>query len=188
MDLTRYHPPILQRADIDPQVLATKWNRGDVVQRLRYRLYPSIDIDPLASYAGHNPEPRLETVNRLYRLGFRNNPTAYVEVAGPRGPDDGSYARQNITEHAIIPQIQGPLGLLPFGRVKRQIHIVTYDTATGVDLFAHEERSAWLQPLRHGLLNDANYRIGVRDLRDTWADTFHTPLGDREHVQWPVSS
>ena len=182
MVVKMFGPPATHRRDVAPRLLIIKWERGDLVQRFRYKVYPTIDVDPLRSYAGTNPGTHEETVKRLYQLGFRNNPTAYVEILGPLGPDDGSYARQTITEQAITPRFQGPLGLLPFHRVKRQLHVVLNDAPTGIDLYAHEERSAWLQPLRHGLLNDANYRIGVRDFRNTWLDTFHTPLGGGPRV------
>lgn len=179
--------PVLDRDDISEIALQTSLERGSRLQKLRLRYYPSIDIDYGRMYAGTVDGDLDKAIDKVNRLGYRNNPTAYVEVTEEYGPDDGSYARQIVTETGV--RFNRPhISTYPtiFRRQKRQIHITLYETENGTDILAHEERSAWLQPMRHVGMNDSDIRIGVREFREDWYDQFGEELGGKTDVSWEV--
>lgn len=179
---------VAQRGDISPLVVNQKVERGDALQTARLRFYPSIDVDREKLFAGFMEGDLDDATDRLMGLGFRNNPTAYVEVTEENGPDDGSFARVFVTETGArldIPQLVARPTF--FRRMKRQIHITVYDVGGRVEFLAHEEQSAWLQPMRHVLVNDAEASVGVRDFRDVWFDEFGEELSGKDEVMWPTT-
>lgn len=178
----------VERADVPDVLVQTKIKRGDRLQQARLRFYPSIDVDREKLFAGRMDGDISDAEDRLVAMGYRNNPTAYVEVTDKNGPDDGSYSRNFITETGgrfDIPRVNQQPSL--FRRVKRQIHVTLYDVPDGVEFLAHEEQSAWLQPARHVVANDAEAEVGVRDFRDNWWDEFGEELGGRDDVQWDTA-
>lgn len=179
-------PPI-QRGDISSVQVEQKIQRGTRLQEARLKYYPSIDVSHSELFAGEYEGTVSEAKNTLMDLGFRNNPTAYVEVSDELGPDEGSFCRNMISETGAgnrLPAVFGQPSL--FRRIKRQIHVCVFDADDTVHFLAHEERSAWLQPMRHVFVNDAEGRIGTRDFRDLWYDTFGEELGGKEKVEWPT--
>lgn len=177
------------RDDISDVLVNTKIKRGDRLQEARLKFAPSIDVDGDKVFAGRIEGSIDDAAERLRDLGFRANPTAYVEVTEENGPDDGSFSKLLVTETT------GPINrprLLPnpgiYRRVKDQIHIVLWDTNEGVEFGAHREQHAWLQPTRHLVANDASYRIGVRDFRDIWLDEFEEELGGKDDVVWDTTN
>jgi hypothetical protein len=181
-------PSALNRDDIPDVQVTSKIKRGDLLQELRLKYYPSIDVDLRNLYAGEMPGASLsDAENRLVDLGYRNNPTAYVEVTDEHGPDDGSYSRQKITEDGgrlDIPQVTNQPAY--WKRLKLQNHITLYELSGGVIFLAHEEVSAWLQPARHVVDNEASARIGVREFRQAWFDEFNEELRGKKNVKWEV--
>ena len=181
--------PAAKREDISDLQIDLKIERGTRLQEARLKRYPSIDVDYDTMYAGQMKGGLSDAKDRLVEMGFRNNPTAYVEVTEEYGPDEGSYSLQYITEGSkrfTIPRISSQPAL--FHREKRQIHVTLYEVdESEVHFLAHEERSAWLQPMRHVAVNDSSARIGVRDFRDKWYDEFGEPLGGEAKVQWETS-
>lgn len=180
--------PARDRDDISPLLVDRKINRGDTLQELRLKHYPSIDVDRRKLFAGFINENVEGAEQLLVELGFRNNPTAYVEVTEENGPDDGSYSRQFVTETGArfdIPKI------LPnpsfYKRMKRQLHVVLFDVGDRTEFLVHDERSAWLQPARHVIVNDAEARVGVRDFRDLWFDQFGRELRGKGQVVWDTT-
>lgn len=181
------HKPAVDR-DIPQVQLDAKLQRGDLSQKARLRFYPSIDVDYDRLFAGKVDAGLEEATDALRALGFRNNPTAYVEVTDQYGPDDGSYSRQFITETGRRfdrPVLLNRPTLLH--RLKRQIHITVYLINGETHFLAHEEKSAWLQPARHVAVNDVSARIGVRDFRDVWFDEFGEELGGKNQVRWDTT-
>lgn len=179
---------VTARDDIPNILVSKKIERGDRLQKARLRYYPSINVDHDVLFAGRTNVGLDETEDMLLEMGFRNNPTAYVEVSDRRGPDDGSYALQHITETGgrfDIPRVSQQPSY--WKRAKRQIHVALFETPEGTEILAHEEISAWLQPARHVVDGDATARIGVRDLRDLWYDEFGEELGGREDVIWDTT-
>lgn len=168
--------PPLKRSDVRTTLVQEKMQRGDRVQKLRLRFYPSIDMDFDRVYAGSIEGDLDDAKQLLMEAGFRNGPLAYVEVTEEFGPDDGSYWLHIITETGKIPRIDNRLGL--FRRIKDQIHVVTWlDEDRGmVHLGAHREQSAPLQPARHAVVNMADARRGIRDFRNKWSDEFGEEL------------
>lgn len=184
----KLNEPVIQRNDLEQELIQNKIERGDRLQKLRLRFNPSVDINLEKNFAGKVDDDLDEIINTLVEMGFRNNPTSYVEVSEEHGPDDGSYSRQIITETAgrfNIPQ----LVLRPaiYRRKKRQVHVVLYETDNGIIIAAHEEQSAWLQPARHVIINDASARIGVRKFRNQWFDEFKSELPGKDEVIWEVA-
>lgn len=178
----------LDREDVSDVLVNTKIKRGDTTQGLRLRYAPSIDVDLDKVFAGSVDAEMDEVREALRMLGFRNNPTAYVEITEEHGPDDGSFSKLLVTESGgrfNIPHLSPQPGF--FRRVKDQIHIVVWDTDDGVEFGAHREQHAWLQPTRHLVDNDADMRIGVRDFRDMWFDEFQQELGGKERVTWDTT-
>lgn len=176
------------RSDVAQPSVQAKMDRGDRLQELRLRYYPSIDVDRDKLYAGYITGDLQDAKDMLHEMGFRNNPTAYVEVTDEYGPDDGSYSLQYITEDATrldFPRITQQPTLLK--RVKRQIHVTVYELDDRVEFLVHEEMSAWLQPARHVVKGDSTARIGVRDFRDEWYDEFEEELPGRENVMWETA-
>lgn len=176
-------PTASGRSNVPQEVLDRKYERGDVVQQARLKFYPSIDIsDKFASfYAGSFNGTREELEDRLFKIGYRNNPTAYVEVSERFGPDDGSFARNRITESQEFPYlgVGRPFGIVTWwNRVKEQVH-VTYFIDEEMDLIhlaAHIEASAWLQPARHLTVSEGDGHIGVREFRQDWKDEYDEEL------------
>lgn len=191
---SRFHsevnPPVLKRDDIVDAKIKRSVDRGGRLQKLRLRFYPSIDVDRDKLFAGRIDMASVEDVEEmLVKLGFRNNPTAYVEVTDEHGPDDGSYSRTFITETAGRFDVPKPVQVPSiYKRKKEQLHVVLYELEDGVEILAHEERSAWLQPARHVVKNDASARIGVRDFRDIWFDNFGEELPGKEEVKWETTN
>lgn len=162
--------PVLKRPDVRTSMVQEKINRGDVVQKIRLRRYPSINVDLDRVYAG-SIEGDLDDARELVmEAGFRNGPLAYVEVTDEFGPDDGSYWLHIITETGKFPVIQNRFGA--FRRIKDQIHVVNWlDEDRGMVHFgAHREQSAPLQPARHAVINDASAQQGIRDFRNKIGD------------------
>lgn len=177
-----------RREDLPDVQVANKIKRGDTLQKLRLRYYPSIDVNKQKLYAGEIKGNLEEAENKLMELGFRNNPTAYVEVTEEHGPDDGSYSLQQISEtggRLDIPRITKQPSF--WKRTKLQFHVVLYELQERVIFLTHKELSAWLQPARHVWGTDASARIGVRDFRDMWYDNFETELDGKEKVNWETS-
>lgn len=166
--------PVLKRPDIRTSMVQEKMNRGDKIQSLRLRFYPSIDVEFDKLYAGSIEGDIDDARQLLMEAGFRNGPTAYVEVTDEFGPDDGSYWLHIITETGKFPRVENRLGI--FRRIKDQVHVVTWVDEEMVHFGAHREQSALLQPARHAVINDADARRGVRDFRNKWHDEFGTEL------------
>lgn len=161
--------------DIDEDLLQTKLNRGSFQQRIRLEYYPSIEVDTSTLYAGTFYGSKEELVGKLFQMGYRNNPTAYVEVTDRFGPDDGSFAKHKVEEDVGFPHanIDRPLGILPvWNRVKSQTHATVYVDGDKVHILAHQEVSAPLQPVRHLSVSDSNARIGIREFKEDWFDEF----------------
>lgn len=166
--------PAVQR-DIDEQVLEQKLQRGDLTQRIRLRRYPSIEVDFDTLYAGTYRGSLDELEQKLFEIGYRNNPTAYVEVTDRLGPDDGSYARQIIKEDSEFPHlpVDRPLNMVPlYNRLKLQNHVTTFVDEDRVHILAHQETSAWIQPGRHLSVSEGDAKIGIREFRQAWDDEF----------------
>lgn len=181
--------PPLDRDDLPDLVVNQKVERGNIMQRARLKRYPSIDVDLDRLYAGEVEADLEEAVDMLNRMGFRNNPTAYVEVTEEHGPDDGSYSRTFVSETGTrfdMPKLVEFPSV--YKRIKRQIHITVYKVKDKVIFLAHEEKSAWLQPARHVFVNDASARVGVRDFRDLWYDEFNRELPGKDRVKWETTN
>lgn len=180
--------PAIDRDDISSLIVNNKIDRGDQLQELRLRYYPSINVDRAKLFAGMIPGDLQDAEDALLEMGFRNNPTAYVEVTEQHGPDDGSYARVEVTETGArfnIPQFAIHPSL--YKRMKRQLHATIYEVDNGVIFLLHDERAAWLQPMRHVFINDVSARVGVRDFRDLWYDTFQQELSGKNQVAWDTT-
>lgn len=180
--------PVVRRNDVPQLVVTDKSSRADLGQRLRLQYYPSIDIPKDSLYAGFI-EGELDDAQEFLRdLGFRSNPTAYVEVTEEDGPDDGSYARNVVSEtgrRVDVPTLGGYPGILT--RTKEQNHVVMFVQDEIVEFLAHKEPSAWLQPARHLALKKGEARRGVRDFRDLVYDETGSELPGKQKVQWEVS-
>jgi hypothetical protein len=179
--------PVVKRSDIASATKELKLDRGDRMQRARLNYYPSINVDNDQLFAGYIIGDLDDAEDALQRMGYRNNPTAYVEVTETDGPDDGSYARQRITETGGGDRIH--LTNFPsfYKRKKEQIHVVVFKKSDRVEFLAHEERSAWLQPMLHVTVNNAKARVGVRDFRNDWYDEFGRELEGKEETNWNTS-
>jgi hypothetical protein len=178
------HPPAIQRDSISQSTLDRKIERGDISQKLRLRYYPSIEIKFDNMYAGSFKGSLDELEEKLFAAGYRNNPTAYVEISDEYGPDDGSYARQRITESQEFPYLgRGrPFGVVTWwNRVKEQVHVTAFveEDSDWIHLLAHMESSAWLQPVRHVTVSEGNAEIGVREFREAWRDEHGEALVQR---------
>lgn len=176
-----------ERDDIPDVLVANKIKRGGVLQKARLKYYPSIDVDKNMLYTGEIEGTLDDAIEILNAMGYRNNPTAYVEVTDEHGPDDGSYSRQMVTEDDArfdIPQVV-PAPLI-YKRLKRQNHITLYDVDDRVIFLAHEEISAWLQPARHVVVGDATARIGVRNFRNRFYDEFGEEFPGKRNVFWDL--
>lgn len=180
--------PVMARDGIPEILKQKKLERGDALQRARLRYYPSIDVSKTMLYAGEIEGSVEDAEDMLLDLGFRNNPTAYVEITEEHGPDDGSYSLQLISETGgryDIPRITNQPSY--WKRTKRQIHVTVYQVNNRVIMLSHEEVSAWLQPARHVVAGDATARIGVRDFRDIWFDQFGEELPGKDKVFWDTT-
>ena len=162
--------PALDRPDVRTSLVQDKIDRGDRLQKLRLRYYPSIDIDFSKVYAGSIQGTPEDAEELLMEIGFRNGPLAYVEITEEFGPDDGSYWLHIITETGKFPGIENRLGL--FRRIKDQVHVVVWEDNSRdmTHLGAHREQSAILQPARHATINNADAERGVRDLNNKLED------------------
>jgi len=170
--------PAIER-DIEPALLEQKLQRGDLLQKIRLRRYPSIEVDFNELYAGTYRGSLDELEQKLFQIGYRNNPSSYVEVTDKLGPDDSSYLRLIIKEDTEFPHlnIDRPLGMIPlYNRVKLQNHITTFVDGDVVHILAHQEASAWLQPLRHLTVSEGKAEIGIREFRQAWKDQFGEEL------------
>ena len=177
--------PVLQRNDIPDVQVSNKVKRGSRLQKLRLYFYPSIDVDKSKLYAGEMSGSLDDAKEKLFDMGFRNNPTAYVEVTDEHGPDDGSYSLHQISEDGTrkdIPRITSQPTI--WKRTKLQFHVAVYELLDRVIFLCHKEISAWLQPARHVWKNDVSARIGVRDFRDRWFDEFEQELDGKQKVKW----
>lgn len=177
--------PAVERDDIPDLLTNQSVQRGDRLQAARLKRYPSIDVDHTKVFAGRMDGSLSDAEDRLRALGFRTNPTAYVEVSDKNGPDDGSYSKVLVTETSArvdVPMVTVRPSL--FRRIKDQIHIVVWETEDGIAFGAHREQHAWLQPARHVVVNDSNYEIAVRDFRDMWFDEFGEELGGGDEINW----
>lgn len=180
--------PVIDRDDVATATVDQSITRGDRSQELRLKHYPSINVDRDRLFAGSMEGDVDDARERLLQMGYRNNPTAYVEVTDENGPDDGSFARQYITET----QASGDRERLtnfpaPFKRVKRQIHVVVFELEDEVEFLAHDETSAWLQPMLHVSVNDVKARRGVQEFRLDWFDEFGEELGGESEVKWEIA-
>lgn len=181
--------PVLKRDDLTQASVVEKIERGSRAQKLRYRVSPSINVDRDSLYAGYIEGDLEEARDRLQEMAYRNNPTAYVEVTDENGPDDGSYARQYVTEkRANIDRPHFSSHPTLFKRYKRQIHVCIWKVGDRVEFLAHEERSAWLQPMLHVQIPDVNASRGVRDFRNDWYDVFGRELNGKEDVRWDTTN
>jgi len=176
-------PPVVQRDEVSQQQINDTIERGDITQELRLRFYPSIDLSMEISnmYAGSIQTTLDELEELLYEMGYRNNPTAYVEYTDQLGPDDGSYAKHTIVEGQEFPYlgIGRPFGIVTWwNRLKQQVHVTTFldDEEDMIHLFAHKEASAWLQPARHLTVSTGDGDEGVREFRRDWKDTYESEL------------
>jgi len=170
--------PAINR-DIDEAVLQEKLKRGDLAQEARLKYYPSIEVDFDNLYAGTFRGSRRELQQKMFDMGFRNNPTSYVEVTDEFGPDEGSFAQVIVKEDTEFPHLNVDriLGSIPlWNRVKLQNHVAIFKDGEVFHILAHQETSAWLQPLRHLTVSEANARIGIREFRDAWFDEFKEEL------------
>jgi len=176
-------PDVIKQRRLDQSVVLGR--RGEVAQDARLRYYPSINVDRDQLYAGYIEGSLQEARDKLSAMGYRNNPTAYVEVTEENGPDNGSFARQYITEEGVSPSRQR-LTNFPsiFKRAKRQIHVCFWKVEDRVEFLAHEEKSAWMQPMLHVGVNDVKAEVGVRDFRDDWHDNFGEELAGKEDISW----
>lgn len=169
------HPPASQRDGVSESVLENSKERGDLSQKLRLKYYPSIEVELDNLYAGSFKGSLDELEEKLFSAGFRNNSTAYVEVTERFGPDDGSYARQRITESQEFPYlgVGRPFGIVTWwNRVKKQVHVTVYvdEDSDWIHLAAHLEASAWLQPVRHITVSEGSARLGIREFNEAWKD------------------
>lgn len=180
----------LDRTDVATINVREKMDRGGRAQKARLERYPSIDVDKDQLYAGEIEGDLEDAEDLLEDLGFRHNPTAYVEVTEEDGPDDGSYAKQYIVESGQTGRKDAPvlLGGMPqlYRRLKEQVHVVIFEQEDTVEFLAHREQSTFLQPMRHVVVNNANARKGVRDFRNTFYDVAGMELGGKEKVSWDV--
>lgn len=188
---TRFNASLLdppRQRDLDQTLIDEKVERGDLLQKARLRRYPSIDVDYDRLFAGKIEGDIDDGKKALRSIGFRNNPTAYVEVTEEHGPDEGSYSRQIVTETGRrfdLPVLTDRVTFLH--RLKEQIHVTIYQVEDEVHFLAHRERSAWLQPGRHIVDGDVSARRGVRDFRDVWFDETGSELGGKEQVTWDTT-
>lgn len=174
-------PPAVRRDGVDEEQLNKSMVRGDLSQHLRLKFYPSIEVEFDKLYAGSYDGTLVELEHKLFEMGYRNNPTAYVEVTEQFGPDDGSYCRQRVVEDDEFPYlgIGRPFGLVTWwNRLKVQVHAATFvDEARDlVHILAHWEASAWLQPIRHVTVSKADGVVGTREFRERWFDEFDEQL------------
>jgi len=170
--------PAVKR-DIDPAIMEQSIQRGDLLQEIRLKRYPSIEVSFDNLYAGTYRGTLDELEQKLFEIGYRNNATAYVEITDKLGPDDGSYSQQIVKESGEFPnlQISRPFGMIPlYNRVKLQNHITTFVDGDVVHILAHQETSAWLQPLRHLTVSEGDANIGIREFRQAWKDQFEEEL------------
>lgn len=182
------NPSIVSRDDIGEPVAMEKIERGNKSQQARLNYYPSIDVDRDKLYAGYIEGDIEDAREALFDMGYRNNPTAYVEVTEENGPDDGSYARQYITETGTdldVPRATSYPGM--FNRLKRQVHVCIWQVGDKVEFLAHEEKSAWLQPMLHVAIPDVQARIGVQEFRRDWYNEFGEELNGKDGVKWETS-
>ena len=180
----------LDRTDVATINVREKMDRGGRVQKARLERYPSIDVNKDNLYAGEIEGDKEDAIDLLEDLGFRNNPTAYVEITEEDGPDDGSFAKQFITESGQtgskdIPVLLGGMPQL-YRRVKEQVHVVIFVQEDTVEFLAHREQSTFLQPMRHVIVNNASARKGVRDFRNAFYDEAGMELGGKQNVKWDV--
>lgn len=184
---TDLQPAPAKRDDLSSPRVLEKITRGDSLQGARLQYYPSIDVDRDDLFAGYMEGDLDDARDRLYSIGYRNNPTAYVEVTEENGPDDGSFARQYITETQASPR-RNFIHNYPtiFRRVKNQIHVCVWQLDDRVEFLAHDEKSAWLQPARHVAVSEGEGEIGVREFRNDWYDEFGERLNGIDEVKWDV--
>jgi len=169
-------PPAVNIDDIPQDTLDDKIERGDIAQELRLRYYPSINLTEKKNdyYVGSFDGSLDEFEDLVFDLGYRNNPTAYVEVIDGLGPDDGSYARVEITESQEFPYlgIGRPFGVVTWwNRLKEQNHLTTFVEDDYVHVFVHKEASAWLQPIRHVTVSEGS-GIGADEFDLRWSDKY----------------
>lgn len=175
------HPPAARRSGVSQDTLERKLGRGDLSQELRLKYYPSIEVEFQELYAGSYKGTLEELEEMLFAAGYRNNPTAYVEITERFGPDDGSYARQRITESQEFPYLGAgrPFGVVTWwNRIKEQVHVTAFveEDSDWIHLAAHMEASAWLQPVRHVTVSEASARLGIREFREAWLDEHEEEL------------
>lgn len=182
-EIGRGKPAAVRREDLDRQILEETWDRGDGAQRFRLRVYPTVDIPIDEIYAGSVPlSVGLDGLEqKLYDIGFRNNPTAYVEITEEFGPDDGSYSKQVIEADTEFPHlgVERPFGLVTWwNRTKDQYHATIFvdEERQMFHIGCHREASAWSQPVRHVTISEGDGMVGARDFRDFWYDEFSEEL------------
>lgn len=169
------HPPAVERDGISEEDLEESLERGDLAQKARLRFYPSIEVEFDELYTGSVSLDFEQLEEKLFDMGYRNNPTAYVEVTDKFGPDDGSYARQRIVEDDDFPYLgfSRPFGLVTWwNRLKLQVHATVFidENRDLIHILSHWEASAWFQPVRHLTVSEASARIGKREFRERWLD------------------
>jgi len=177
------NPPAVDRGDIPEDTLEEKLERGDILQKLRLRYYPTVNLTGKKStyYVGSFEGTLDKLEDLIYDIGYRNNPTAYVEVMGGLGTDDGSYARVEITESQEFPYlgISRPFGVVTWwNRVKEQNHLTTFVDGDYVHIFVHKEASAWLQPIRHVTVSEGD-GIGSEEFELRWNDNYDIELKNK---------
>jgi len=175
------NPPVTARSNVSTEKINEKIERGDIGQELRLRYYPSVYLTSIFKdlYVGSIEATLDQAEEMLYEIGYRNNPTAYVEYTEQQGPDDGSYAKHTITESQEFPYlgIGRPFGLVTWwNRVKEQVHVTTFMDGDMIHFAAHKEASAWLQPVRHATVSSGDADIGVREFSRDWEDNYETEL------------
>lgn len=174
------NPPAVDRDDIPEDTLEEKLERGDILQKLRLRYYPTLDITKKKNnfYVGTVKKSLDELEDLIFKIGYRNNPTAYVETIEGLGTDDGSYARNEITESQEFPYlgIGRPFGIVTWwNRVKEQNHLTTFVDGDYVHIFVHKEASAWLQPIRHVTLSEGDDQ-GSAEFKLRWNEKYDIEL------------
>jgi len=169
-------PPATSVESISQDLLDQKLERGDILQELRLKYYPTIDLTEKKDdyYVGSFSGTLEELEDMLFSIGYRNNPTAYVEVMDGLGPDDGSYARVEVTESQEFPYlgIGRPFGIVTWwNRIKEQNHLTTFVEDDYVHVFVHKEASAWLQPIRHLTVSEGS-DIGGEEFSLRWEEKY----------------
>jgi len=177
--------PVAHRQDVKQLQVRQSVRRGNEMQKLRLKYYPSIDIPYNKLFSGKIKGTLGDAEDKLVNLGFRNDPTAYVEVTKEYGPDNGSFSKQYISEtggRIDIPRVtQQPTF---WKRTKEQVHTTCFEVGDEIHFCTHKELSAWLEPARHVFANDVSARQGVQQFRWMWFNEYDEELGGKNDIHW----